>query len=140
MTTWIADYIAALPNHLRPHHEDTRLKAATLAAELNGWTSRQAAAVIAARNYQGKTNPVLIAIIELEALAQHPPQRSHDEPRQASCQQCEHGWIDQPDNTHTTSPCPDCRPELTARINRIPHPGRRTHADIAYIRNNRTAN
>ena len=137
MSNWISRYIAALPNHIRPHPDDTRLKAAAHQAEANGWPADQAANVIASHNYQGKAKPTLIAIMELETVAQHPPQRSHDQPKPMGCHRCDHGWID---NETTTSPCPDCRPQLAARLARIPQPGHRTHADIAHIRADRTAN
>lgn len=70
---WINNYIQALPPTIRPAADDSRFVAAARRALGNKWTPTAAATAVAARSYEGATNPVLLAIIRLEQLADTAP-------------------------------------------------------------------
>jgi len=70
---WLNAYLDALPDNIRPTPTDQRFLNAAATAYRNGWTGRQAANVIKTRDYRGKTNPTLVAIMELERAGDRPP-------------------------------------------------------------------
>jgi hypothetical protein len=70
---WLDTYLDTLPDNIRPTPTDRRFLNAAAAAYRNGWTGKQAANVVKTRDYRGKTNPTLVAIMELERVSDRPP-------------------------------------------------------------------
>ena len=48
---------------------------------------------------------------------------------------CYKGWIDSPDNSSQTAPCPRCRPSLYKVLHEVNPLGQRTEIDNSLIRN-----
>lgn len=134
MPDWLSRYLTALPHWLRTNPTDERLLLAADTAERNGWRPDDAAARVAAANYEGKVSPPRIAVMNLADMAAYPPRSIHDQaPRQLGCTACVEGWIDRDDGTSTT-PCRTCRPGLYTRLRHVPPPGQRTAADLHRMR------
>jgi hypothetical protein len=130
---WEDTYCAFLPESLRPPAGDPRFINAAAAVRDAGWSPMQAAAIVSGRgSYEGVRNPASIAVMRLEDLARRGPDQAPAHRRTCSVG-CAFGWFDNPDGT-TTTPCPECRPRLAAKVATIPAPGRRSEQDYAYLR------
>jgi hypothetical protein len=76
---WLTDYLAGMPDRIRPNPGDQRFLAAAAQAFHNSWTGRQAAHAVASRSYATAHNPTLIAIVELERIGGRPPHQVADQ-------------------------------------------------------------
>ena len=94
--TWCDDYIGALPPAIRPRTDDARLVAAARRARDNGWASSHAARIVAGHNYATAQNPVYIALLQLERIAERAPQQRIAPANSSGCIVCPPG-----------PPCPD---------------------------------
>lgn len=89
---WINTYIQALPPMIRPATDDTRFTAAAVRAKSNGWTPTHAARIVCTVNYAGAWNPPIIALINLERIAERAPHQQQQRHMDASgCVACAPG-------------------------------------------------
>lgn len=155
---WLDRLLGLLPPLIRPKHDDPRFLAACHVAYDNDWTPEQLAAVLTARDYTAARNPQVIAIMRLEETAAIPPTPPATITITPICERgCVEGWLDPEPPQHTINPlppprgqayppqqhptvrsCPTCRPQLAARLAKIPPPGQRADTHHAYLRNART--
>lgn len=131
---WFNRLLDLIPERLRPNRHDQRLLDAAALAYRNGWQPDQLAPLITRIGEQAR-NPPLLVIVNLENVAAQPPGTPAQHHR-IGCPRCVAGWIDR--DNQPTAPCPDCRPQLTARLAHIPPPGQRTPADLHHLRHQRT--
>jgi hypothetical protein len=66
---WLADYLDALPDHLRTTPTDPLLLEAARVAYGNGWSPRRIATAVATRSYNGVMFPSRIAITRMSEIA-----------------------------------------------------------------------
>lgn len=132
---WIVAYLQRLRPELRVDLADRRLQQAARTADHNGWTPAAAAERVNSGNYQTARVPAVIALIELERVAGDQPHTGAATP--IGCISCVQGWLDDTDGG-PTRPCHTCRPQLAARLARIPPPGHRDDVHQHYLRHKRT--
>ncbi len=70
---WLADYLDALPDHLRTTPQDPKLLDAARVAYGNGWSPRRIATAVAMRSYDGVLFPSKIAIGRLAEIGATAP-------------------------------------------------------------------
>lgn len=124
--SWLNAWLNALPEQCRPDTGE-RLTSAAVDAELAGWDPAAAAEVCARRGWETANNPRGLIVSRLSNLPAT---------MRAIHTDCYEGWIQS--STDRAIPCPICRPESLARLQRIPEPGQRTQQDYQTIRDNRS--
>ena len=88
---WCTDYTESLPPAIRPSADDARFVAAARRARDNGWTATHAARVVCTVNFSTALNPPLIALVNLERIAERAPQQRQQAADASGCIVCPPG-------------------------------------------------